>query len=62
MTNVVGQRIEPAVEAASPLVEMRGAERVYRTGKLEYAALRRWTWRSGRGDIGDGGRPVRPFA
>ena len=50
MTNVAGQRIEPAVEAASALVEMRGTEKVYRSGKPEYAALRRWTWRPGRGD------------
>jgi hypothetical protein len=50
MTNVAGQRIQPAVEAASALVEMRGTEKVYRTGKTEYAAPRRWTWRRGRGD------------
>jgi hypothetical protein len=51
MTNVAGQRIEEAVEAISPLIEMRDVEKVYRTGELEYAALRRWTWRSGRGDM-----------
>ena len=51
MTNVAGKRIQPAVEAASPLIEMRAVEKVYRTGKPEYAALRRWTWRSGPGDM-----------
>ena len=50
MTNHAGQRIEPAVTAASSLIEMRCGEG-YRTGKLEYAALRRWTWRSGQGDM-----------
>jgi hypothetical protein len=59
MTNVAGQRIEPAVEAAPPLVEMGGAEKVYRTAKPTYAALRRWTWRSGPGGHSDGGRHVR---
>ena len=35
----------------SPLIELRGAEKVYRTGRLEYAALREGlTWRSGLGD------------
>ena len=61
MTNVAGQRIEPAVEAASPLIKMQCAEKVYRVGKLEYAELRRWTWRPGRGTW-DGGRPARVFA
>jgi len=41
--------MESAVEAASPLIDIQGVEKVYRTGKLEYAALRRWTWRYGRG-------------
>ena len=50
MTTVAGQRMEPAVEAACPLIDMQGAEKVYRTGTLEDAALRRWTWRSGPGD------------
>ena len=40
MTIVVNQRAEPALEVASPLIEMRGVEKVYRTGKLEFTALR----------------------
>jgi len=40
MTIVVDQRVEPALEVASPLIEMRGVEKVYRTGKLEFTALR----------------------
>jgi hypothetical protein len=50
MTHGAGQRMEPAVQAACPLAEIRSAEKVHRTGKQEYAALRRWTWRPGRGD------------
>ena len=34
MTIVMKQRAEPAMEVASPLIEMRGVEKVYRTGKL----------------------------
>jgi hypothetical protein len=51
MTNVVGQRMEPTGEAAFSLIDIQGVEKVYRTGTLEYAAQRRWTWRSGRGDM-----------
>jgi len=40
MTNVADQRAEPAIQAARPLIEMRGVEKVYHTGRLEYAALR----------------------
>jgi putative ABC transport system ATP-binding protein len=40
MTEVAGQRAEPAIGPASPLIEMSGVEKVYHTGKLEYAALR----------------------
>jgi len=40
MTAVINQRVEPALEVASPLIEMRGVEKVYRTGKLEFTALR----------------------
>jgi putative ABC transport system ATP-binding protein len=40
MTMVINQRAEPAAEVASPLIEMRGVEKVYRTGKLEFTALR----------------------
>ena len=40
MTIVVNQRAESASEAASPLIEFRAVEKVYRTGKLEFAALR----------------------
>ena len=59
MTNVTGQRIEPTVEAASPLTEIRDMEKVYRAGKLEYAAVDLAIWPGGHGD---GGRPVRLFA
>jgi hypothetical protein len=51
MTNAAGQRMEPAVEGACPLAEIRSAEKVHRTGKQEYTALRRWTWRSGQRDM-----------
>jgi hypothetical protein len=34
MTNVVGQGIEPAIEAASSLIDIQGVEKVYRTGTL----------------------------
>jgi putative ABC transport system ATP-binding protein len=40
MTIVIDERAEPALEVASPLIEMRGVEKVYRTGKLEFTALR----------------------
>jgi hypothetical protein len=50
MTNHAGQRIEPAVTAAFSLIEMRCGEG-NRTGKLEYAAPLRRTWRSGRADM-----------
>ena len=40
MRDVVGERAEPAVRLESPLIELRGVEKVYRAGKLEYAALR----------------------
>ena len=40
MTAVINQRAAPALEVASPLIEMRGIEKVYRTGKLEFTALR----------------------
>ena len=40
MTTLVEQEAQPARAAKQPLVEMRGVEKVYRTGKLEFAALR----------------------
>jgi len=40
MAKTADQRAEPAMTVTSPLIELRGAEKVYRTGKLEYAALR----------------------
>jgi putative ABC transport system ATP-binding protein len=40
MTIVVNQRAESAYEPVSPLIELRAVEKVYRTGKLEFAALR----------------------
>ena len=40
MAKTADQRAEPAMTVTSPLIELRDAEKVYRTGKLEYAALR----------------------
>ena len=40
MTTVVNARVEVVPEAASPLIELHAVEKVYRTGKLELAALR----------------------
>ncbi len=40
MTTLVDQRSGPATEATFPLIDMRAVERRYRTGKLEFAALR----------------------
>ena len=40
MATVVNQPAAPAVETASPLIELCGVQKVYRTGKLEFAALR----------------------
>jgi putative ABC transport system ATP-binding protein len=37
---VLRQAAGPGAEAAVPLVEMRGVEKLYRNGKLEYAALK----------------------
>ncbi|HMK98176.1 MAG TPA: ABC transporter ATP-binding protein [Acidimicrobiales bacterium] len=40
MTMLITKRAGPAVEPASPLVHMHGVEKIYRTGKLEFTALR----------------------
>jgi putative ABC transport system ATP-binding protein len=40
MATVVDEQAKPVQLAASPLIEMRSVEKVYRTGKLEFAALR----------------------
>jgi putative ABC transport system ATP-binding protein len=40
MRDLVAQRAEPVVQTTSPLIELRGVEKVYRAGKLDYAALR----------------------
>jgi predicted ABC-type transport system involved in lysophospholipase L1 biosynthesis ATPase subunit len=40
MTTVINQLAEPALDVASPLIAMRGVEKVYRTGKLEFTPLR----------------------
>ncbi|HLI72311.1 MAG TPA: ABC transporter ATP-binding protein [Acidimicrobiales bacterium] len=40
MTTLVEQEAQPARGAKQALVEMRGVEKIYRTGKLEFAALR----------------------
>ena len=40
MTTVINQRPAPVLRVASPLIQMRDVEKVYRTGKLEFTALR----------------------
>ena len=40
MRKVADRRAEPSVRPVSPLIELCGVEKVYRAGKLEYAALR----------------------
>src|SRR5690242_8028378 len=40
MTTVLEHPVRNMGEAASPLIQMKGVEKVYRTGKLEFAALR----------------------
>jgi putative ABC transport system ATP-binding protein len=40
MAKTADQRAEPAMKVTSPLIELCGAEKVYGTGRLEYAALR----------------------
>jgi putative ABC transport system ATP-binding protein len=40
MTTLVDVRSEPATEGRSPLIELHGVEKRYRTGKLEFTALR----------------------
>ena len=40
MTTVLEHPVRDVGGAASPLIQMRGVEKVYRTGKLEFAALR----------------------
>jgi putative ABC transport system ATP-binding protein len=40
MTTVLSEREGPALGAGSPLIAMRSVQKVYRTGKLEFAALR----------------------
>src|SRR5215471_975906 len=40
VTQVVTQPRRSSDEAAGPLIELQGVEKLYRTGKLEFAALR----------------------
>ncbi len=40
MATIIDERVEPVEAKRSPLIELRGVEKIYRTGKLEYAALR----------------------
>jgi predicted ABC-type transport system involved in lysophospholipase L1 biosynthesis ATPase subunit len=40
MDTVSSERATEATAATSPLIDLRGVEKVYRTGRLEYAALR----------------------
>lgn len=51
MTTLLEQLKEPVGDAASPLIEMRGVEKLYRTGKLEFAALRGVDLRVGPGEM-----------
>ena len=47
MTDIADQRADRVIEVTSPLTELRAVQKVYRAGKLEYVAVRGWTWRSG---------------
>jgi hypothetical protein len=61
MTNVAGQRIEPAAEAASPLTEIQGVEKglAHRQAAVRGAAAADLAiWPRGHGD---GGWPIRLF-
>jgi hypothetical protein len=40
MATVLERRLGQSASTTSPLIEMRGVEKIYRTGKLEFAALR----------------------
>jgi putative ABC transport system ATP-binding protein len=40
MTMLLSGRTQPVLKSSSPLVQLSGVEKVYRTGKLEFAALR----------------------
>ena len=40
MTTLAERQVQPPGAGPQPLVELRGVEKVYRTGKLEFAALR----------------------
>jgi putative ABC transport system ATP-binding protein len=40
MSTVLSPRVDRTKESTAPLIEMRGVEKVYRTGRLEFAALR----------------------
>ena len=51
MTTVLEHMAGPVAEGASPLIELRGVEKLYRTGKLEFAALRGVDLRVGPGEM-----------
>lgn len=40
MTTLVAEHARPGPDSMAPLIEMRGVEKLYRSGKLEFAALR----------------------
>lgn len=40
MTTLLDEQAGRAIVPTSPLIEMRGVEKMYRTGKLEFGALR----------------------
>ena len=51
MTTVLEQPARQSREAVSPLIELRGVEKSYRTGKLEFTALRGVDLRIGAGEM-----------
>ena len=51
MTTVVQRDISRTTEAVRPLIELRAVEKVYRTGKLEFSALRGVDLKIGSGEM-----------
>jgi putative ABC transport system ATP-binding protein len=51
MTTVLGHHAEPATRATAPLIEMRGVEKSYRMGRLDYPALRGIDLQIGAGEL-----------
>ena len=51
MTTVIEYHAEPAPEAAAPLIELVGVQKSYRTGRLDYPALRGIDLQIGSGEL-----------